>query len=268
MKNHSSFLILHFSFLIFALLFAACRRVPPLVLGQEEMAQVLVDLELTDAMAVDFSIREFRSDSARLALRSAVLAKHGINEAVMDSSMMWYGSHLTEYLAVLDRADTLLADTLRKIDTEMRAAQALAAGDTLNLWTLPPSALFARNQPSQFVAFEVEADSTWRRGDVVTLELTLDNARSPLRVTLGADYANRGRATDVVEKIHVENRLNLQLQLDSNLSVSRIYCFMHLAPAEGERAFADSIRLTRSRMVSDEYNDRRRFTRRLRRHDL
>lgn len=268
MKKNS---ILNFSFFILTLLLSACGGPSSEVLNQEDTARVLVDLELANAMTIDFSNADLRTDSAHLALRSSVLAKHGINEAVMDTTMKWYGAHLKEYMDVLDRADSLLADTLRRIDEEMRLASAAAAGDTLQLWTLPPSVVFARNQPLEFVAFELETDTTWHRGDVVTLDLVLDNARSPLYVTLGADYANRGRTTDVVRKTHVGapgEHLTLKLQLDDNLSVSRIFCYMQMKPAEGERAFADSIRLMRSRMVSDEYNEWRRFTQRLRRNAL
>lgn len=267
MKN-KSFFILHFSFII--LMLAACKRVPPMVLERDDMAALLVDLELANAVGVEHGFGDLRSDSARLALRQAVLAKHGVNEAVMDSSMRWYGAHLGEYLKVLDQADSLLADTLSYIDTEIRLAKERAAGDTLDLWTLEPSIIFARNQPSNIIAFEVPADSTWRRGDVVTLSLTLDNARTPLSVTLGADYANRGHAVDVKHNrpLDDQRRITVQLQLDSNINVSRIYGYMQMHPAEGERAFADSIRLTRTRLVSDHYNERRSFTQRLRHNDL
>lgn len=238
-----------------------------MVLDRDRMAAVLVDLEMSNAMA-DAQITDFRTDSARLVLRQAVLAKHGVNEAVMDSSMRWYGAHLSEYLKVLDRADSLLADTLRHIDTEMRLASARAAGDTLDIWPMAPSVVFAANQPASIVAFEVEADSTWHRGDVVTLSLTLDNALTPIYITLGADYANRGGNTDI-KRNRPEAALarnTVQLQLDSNVSVSRIFGFLQMYPAAGERAFADSIRLSRTRLVSDQYNERRAFTQQFRRH--
>lgn len=250
---------------------AACRTTPDMVLPEEEMAALIADLELADAHCVDQSLGVFYNDSMRRAMRSSVLAKHGINEAVLDSSFRWYGAHLPQYLKVIERADSILADSLRALDAEVRLAATLAAGDSANLWTLPPSAVFARNRPSDFVVFDIPADSSWKRGDLFTLELALDNARSPLNATLAVDYANRARTTDAITgSVYPggQRRLTLRLQLDSNISAKRLYGYITLSPAPGERAFADSIRLMRTRLVGSEYNQWRRFSRRITRHDL
>lgn len=242
-------------------LLAACDRTPAMVLGREPMARLIADLELADALATEQSLGGYGPDSVRLALRRSVLAKHGVNEATLDSSLRWYGANLPRYQKVLDRADSIISDSMRTLEREARAALALAAGDTTNLWPLAPSAVFARSQGSDFLTFEVAADSTWERGDVVTLKFALDNAMSPLSATLAVDYANRNRTTDAVTSRHYpgdERRYDLKLQLDSNYNATRIYGYMQLKAAAGERAIVDSIRLTRTRLVRDEYNDVRR----------
>lgn len=253
------------------LLLGSCRKTPDMVLEEEEMARLIVDLELADAYCTDQSLGAFSSDSMRLQLRSSVLAKHGINEAVLDSSFHWYGAHLTEYLKVIDRADSILSDSLRELDRDIRLAAERAAGDSVNVWPLAPSLVFDPGNASDFVAFEVVADSTWKRGDLFTLNLSVDNARSALSATLVVDYANRARMSDGITGFvypGAQKRLSLKLQLDSNISAERIYGYLQLPASAGERAFADSIRLQRSRMVSSEYNQWRRFIRRIRRHDL
>ncbi len=257
--------------LLLCVMTAACKSRPDTVLDEERMARLMADLELADAMCIDQGLGQFASDSMKMALRSSVLAKHGINEATLDTCLRWYGANLPEYLKVIDRADSILADSMRALERDERLKLMAMAGDSTNVWPLAPSAVFARNQPGDFLAFELEADSTWKRGDIYTLDLALHNARSPLSATLVVDYANRGRTSDAVamslypaDKRH----LNLKLQLDSNINARRIYGYITLPAAPGERAFADSIKLMRTRLVSNEYNEGRRYTRRITRNAL
>lgn len=256
---------------LLALTLGACSHTPEMVLGKEKMARLMADMELAEALGMDRRLGEFYTDSSRLELRRAVLAKHKINEAVLDSSLRWYGRNLPEFLEVIDRADTILGDSMRALDEMQQLAATSAAGDSVNLWSLAPSAVFARTEPSDFVAFAVDADSTWRRGDVFTLEFALDNATTPLSTTLGVDYGNRARLTETItERFYPgdRRRFELTLQLDSNISAKRVFGYFFLPAAEGERAFADSIRLVRTRLVPDSYNHLRYRVRGIRRHDF
>lgn len=251
-----------------ALIIAACDRTPPMVLGREPMARLLVDLELAGAYSLEQNVSGYGYDSSRLVLRSSVLAKHGVNEAVLDSSLRWYARHLPQYMAVLDRCDSILVDTMRRIDAINDAELARRAGDTAAIWPLAPSAVFADTRISEFLTFEVPVDSTWQRGDVVRLTLAMHNARSPLFATLTADYLDRSQTTEAITTSLIpgdRNHLELTLQLDSNMNARRIYGYLHMPTGPGERAFVDSIRLTRTRLLSEKYNDLRylqhRFTR-------
>lgn len=254
-----------------ALLLGGCSQTPEMVLGKEKMARLMADMELAEALGMDRRLGEFYTDSSRLELRRAVLAKHKINEAVLDSSLRWYGRNLPEFLDVIDRADTILGDSMRALDEMRQLAATSAAGDSVNLWALAPSAVFARTEASDFVTFTVAVDSTWRRGDVLTLEFALDNATTPLNATLGVDYANRAGLTETIgDRFYPgdRRRFELTMQLDSNVSAKRVFGYMFLPAAEGERAFVDSIRLVRTRLVPDNYNHLRYRVRGIRRNDF
>lgn len=241
----------------------SCERTPDMVLKREPMARLMTDLTLADALSTEQSLGDFGPDSARLNLRRSVLAKHGVNEAVLDSSLRWYGAHLPRFMKVLDRADSMLADTLRALENSEKMAMILAAGDSVNLWPLAPSAILARSEGTEFLTFEIPADSTWERGDVFTLAFAFDNAVTTLSTTIAVDYRNRNRTTEAVTARQYpgdQRHFEVKLQLDSNISAARLYGYMQLKAAEGERAIVDSIRLVRTRLVSDNYNDLRRST--------
>ena len=257
--------------LVAALLLAACERVPDMVLKREPMANLLADLKLAEAYCSQHPYGGSDIDTMRHALRQSTLAKHNVNEAVLDSSMRWYGAHPALFMKVVDRADSILTDTLRRLEKSEKLALRVAAGDSVNVWPGAPSALFSRTEPSAFLVFEVPVDSTWERGDVLALTFALDNALSDMSTTIAVDYANSNRTTEAVSARQIpgdERRFELKLQTDSTMAATRVYGYFHLEPKAGERAYVDSIRLTRTRMISKEYHSLRRIATRFNRNKL
>lgn len=256
--------------LLLLLLLTACERTPGPVMNREPLARLLVDLELAEAYSIRHNIGGSGVDSVRRVLRQSILAKHGVNEATLDTTLRWYGYHLPRFMRVMDRADSILADTLRRLDRAENIALRTAAGDSVDVWPIAPSALFSRSEPSSFLVFEIPVDSTWARGDVLTLKFNIDNAMSPMSTTLAVDYADRIKTTDVVtvrQYIDDQRSFEVKLQLDSNMNSKLIYGYMHLEAKPGERAYVDSIRLIRTRLVSKDYNTIRRQTSRFSRND-
>lgn len=258
-----------------ALLFAACNRRPDMVLGTRQMAELTVDLQLADAFAYDQRADIAASDSARRDIRRSVLAKHGINEAVLNTSLHWYGEHLPEYVKVIELADTILGDSLVALQNQERQAienQGLAdeSKGEKDLRALPRSIVFAQNQRSDIATFNIPVDSAWKRGDVITLTLALHNAVSPVYATLFADYANRAQTTESVSRALYpgnDTRMTLKLQTDSTMNARRIYGHIMLRPAPGERAFVDSISITRAPVTRSRYTPLRRSQHRFSRYD-
>lgn len=250
--------------MILALIVGACTRVPDTVLPQEQMARLMADLELADAYATDQRLGQFATDSMRLMLRESVLAKHGINEAKLDTSMRWYGRNLPKLQEVYDRVDSILADSLRALDAQALQASIEASGDTIDLWPLQKSMVLTGGQ--QFLVFELPADSTWQRGDVIEWQFAVHNNAKlhPIAATLGSDYLNRSRTIDTqsqrIEKGQTQ-RMRLLLQLDRQKQAGSLFGYILIPIDSSERVFIDSIRLNRTRLVEAEYHQRRYRTR-------
>lgn len=255
MNSHRLFPLLFFLTLS---LLSGCSRVPAPVMKEEKLAHLLVDLQLADAQATEQRLNKFDSDSMRQALRESVLAKHNINEATLDTSLRWYGANLPRLVKVYERADSMLADSLRAIDREEMAANRRAAGDSTHIWALSPSIAM---EGREYLSFEVPVDSTWERGDVVEWSFVIHNLKQEsVSVTLGANYEDRGRtvnAQTISRQNRDLNRYNLTLQLDRQKSAGRIFGFIRVPLDSGRRIFIDSISLTRTRLIDDEYHSRR-----------
>lgn len=246
-------------FIVLTLIFiSACSRTPAPVLSEEKMAHLLVDLQLADAQATEQRLYKFDTDSARRKLRESVLAKHHINEATLDTSLHWYGAHLPQLIKVYERADSMLADSLRAIDSEELMANSFAAGDSTQLWHLAPSIVM---DGSNFFAFELPADSTWERGDVLEWNFTLHNVKKePVSVVFGANYEDRAKTVNaqaINRESRDQNHYSLLLQLDRQKSAGRVFGYIQIPLDSGRRVFIDSISLTRTRLIDGEYNSRR-----------
>ena len=98
--------------LLAAVMLAACSKVPDEILSEKEMRRVLADMLIAEAM-INMDNDTYRSDTARLALYEGVFRKHGITQALYDSSLMWYGRNLDIYMKVYDR---VLDDINRSIN--------------------------------------------------------------------------------------------------------------------------------------------------------
>lgn len=90
-----------FLFFVAILIFVSCGTKPRSVLSEGEMIEVFQDLYIVDAMMKNRR-EEFKSDEYKDALINGVLKKHGITQAELDSSLVWYSDNISLYSAIQD----------------------------------------------------------------------------------------------------------------------------------------------------------------------
>ena len=100
----SRFIIL--SILISTVL-ASCSNRPSYVLSDKKMIAVFQDLYLVDAI-IKNRRDDYRSDSQKDALINGVLAKHGITQAELDSSLVWFADNIDVYTQIQDTVSARL----------------------------------------------------------------------------------------------------------------------------------------------------------------
>lgn len=84
-----------------SIVFASCGTKPRSVLSEGKMVEVFQDLYIVDAMMKNRR-DEFKSDAYKDALINGVLQKHGITQAQLDSSLVWYSDNITLYSVIQD----------------------------------------------------------------------------------------------------------------------------------------------------------------------
>ena len=66
------------------------------------MQRVMTDVYLAEAM-IGIDYNAYKSDSMKQALYESVFRKHGITQALYDSSMVWYGKNMDIFMGVYER---------------------------------------------------------------------------------------------------------------------------------------------------------------------
>lgn len=103
-KNHR--FIYYASFPVLCLCFAACGNDNG-KLSRDKMMDVLHDMQLVDAI-YQTRYQDFNQADKKAALLEGVFEKHGITQAQLDSSLVWYADHPEEYMRITDSVSSRL----------------------------------------------------------------------------------------------------------------------------------------------------------------
>ena len=249
MKNLASYLI-PVALLLCA---AACSSRPGGVLGKEKMAHVVADLSIADGI-VESDPRSFPTDSVKLLFKQSIYKKHGVTPEEVDSSLRWYGYHMDKYLEVYDRAIEIVEENIATTTANAGAVKNTepvnniyaTEGDSVDVWPGQRLRLFAANQPSDIIIFNVMSDRNWEAGDVYTLRTRTLGLRRPMRLELTAEYQD-GTRDYVSTDLSGDGWQQIDLPLNPDKTASQVYGYISYTPVGGEYVIADSISLVRRR---------------------
>lgn len=98
--------LIYLLILIIAIPFlSACKD--KYVLSKEKMVDVLFDLQVAQAVSQNRS-KDFMSAKDKEKLQNYVLEKHGINKAILDSSLVWYADRIEVLIRINDSVNSRL----------------------------------------------------------------------------------------------------------------------------------------------------------------
>lgn len=233
---------------------AACKGVPDHVLPEDEMAELLADRYVADAV-VDYNMSAWRTDSQRIALRDAVYARHGATKADVDTSLDWYAHNIARYMDVCDRTIEILEKRLAGSDSRLQAEIMSVAGDSVDVWPSSRFLALSKRSPSQNVTFSLNKDENREHGDYYTWRVKFANNQNEGLWTLVAQYSD-STLEFISERVFGNGWHEISLQTDSTRTATRIYGSLMLNPAERGALWLDSISLVRNHLRPDTYNKR------------
>jgi hypothetical protein len=112
------------------------------------MEEVLYDMQLAKAV-FDERREDFFTDEQKLKLIESVLKKHGITQAIMDSSLIWYAEHTEEMIRINDsvvarlQREQSLLDTQRALEKSLEEAAKRKKSSDSYIYLFPQESLYA-----------------------------------------------------------------------------------------------------------------------------
>jgi len=160
-------------------LFAACTpSVPSRYIQPDELADILIDYHLARAIAIEEESRNGSHDIAQNAYVDAALRKHGITQAELDSSLVYYYSRADRFEAIYKKVVERLEEqavTLGASQSELTMfAHYDANGDTANVWFDRTAFILTPIAPYNRFDFSFDTDSTYRSGDSFLMQFNAD----------------------------------------------------------------------------------------------
>ncbi len=154
---------------------ASCKSgTPKQFIQPDEMEDILVDYHLAMALADETNQRVYNQQY----YVESVLREHGVTRTEFDSSLVYYYTRSDRfslmYRRVLDRLEEK-ALSLGATEGEIgKYAMLNAEGDTANIWPDRRTLLLLPIPPFNRLDFALEADSTYKKGDVFLMQFMAD----------------------------------------------------------------------------------------------
>lgn len=212
------------------------------ILSSGEMEDILYDYHLADAMA-----QQAEGGYAKNAVsyRAAVLKKYDITQSEFDSSMVYYMRHTDELHTIYQHISDRMQDEANKVGASSMTA-GVASGDSANVWNGEKSLVLIPNEPYNLYTFNLQADTTFHKGDQLILNFKSDfifqdgmrDGIVMLAVTLGNDSV----ASSVT---HLSSSMASSLQIADNdsLGIKKISGFFLLSKNSDANSSSTTLQL-------------------------
>lgn len=142
----------------------ACTHRPEHVITSSEMTDILVDVHKAEGL-LEVQSPLYPTDADKQEIIAAVLVKHGVTRAEYDSSLVWYSTHLKDFIRVYDRVKEILQAEDDSLMALLDIYYPSVSGDTVNLWQGRDYFLLDKNRLSSLWTWEMVADTTFFAGD-------------------------------------------------------------------------------------------------------
>lgn len=244
--------------IIVLLAVCSCKRTPGYVIKADEMSAILADMHMAEAV-VENNYGNYASDSARMALKQTVLETHGVTLEQFDTSLVWYGHNIDEYLKVYDG----VIENLQARQSAASSASVLAmsiGGDSADVWPGSRYMVLSKRLPSPMIGFDFKNDDNFEKGDIYTFRVkVLDNPGANVKWVMAADYDD-GRLDVLNLNISPlqSGWSEVTFVTDSTRTLDRIrgHFEVEAEEAKSNEIWVDSISLVRRRLSPEAYQQR------------
>jgi hypothetical protein len=229
MLNQRNNIFCRFIFILgIILILTACESNPKGVLSQNEMADILTDLHKTDGTLFEKGY-QYGHYPDKIPYYKFILKKHGITQAIFDSSLVWYTKNPMKF----DKVYTKVLANLTKEDTEIKRGKyhpvdsAELAMMKINIWNKGKKYNYTKDSTRTRLDFEI-TNKNLLLGDVYILRflqrIAPKDSCTKQHIVLRINYTN-GKSDSVYAVAHNDSllrRYTLRLAAKRKLKIKSV----------------------------------------------
>ncbi|MGL4293953.1 MAG: DUF4296 domain-containing protein [Bacteroidales bacterium] len=205
----------------------ACARVPEGVLDNKKMEQVLYDVHIAEGIMDEFP-SQYRTLESKQKLMAGVFRENAITKAEFDSSMVYYGANLDQYMKIYQRVTERLNAQRDLLTTELTAYEKsllTPVGDSADLWRKPAQFILDPALLATTRIVEIKGDSNFREKDKIVWSMRFNNLPpdSVAYAYLALGY-QKGSESEQLNAFPVKNgRVTLELNVLPELNTGMLF---------------------------------------------
>lgn len=223
----------------------SCVQRPKGIASDGEMASVLADIELAEALLQNEA--SSTSETRRRALEEYIISQHGLTRAEFDSTMVWYARNPDAYFDLCELSEKELAKKRRKLE-----GRPMGEIETSDVWPYPRTALFSPFQQSDGMVFSVPLGQT-SNGDQLRLRMRFSSPADG-EARFGVQYVD-GESEYIIKRVSNASRLDLTVRSDTARQIERVFGNLSLDGLK-KALWADSIHISVIPFDSTQYFNR------------
>ncbi|MCC8172480.1 MAG: DUF4296 domain-containing protein [Parabacteroides sp.] len=229
--------------LVFA---AACSKAPSGILSERKMKDVLVDMQLAEAV-IGTNYKEYADAGKKEALFRSVFKKHGITQAEYDSSLVWYGRNLDVYMKVYDVVLAELNQRKKELGDIQPDASPSSNQDSVNVWNRFSYLTFLSDAPYNGVYFDFVPAGGYPAGSAFVLSFDVWGLHRGMTVAPEVRLSLEQPDTTVTEMRYIthDGLSELAVRGKATEKVKRVYGYIRLQKSDDVfyKVYIDRIRL-------------------------
>lgn len=242
------------SLLLLIIALVSCDSRPKDVLSKEQLEAVLYDYHLAQGL-IDQLPADQRIEKAQDYI-DAVLLKHGITQAQLDTTIAYYNRHprdLHKIYASLKERYTATSQELQLVNGNNSFAAIYAeGGDTTSLWQGSKLLALRSNPPLHLESFNIPADTSFHRNDQFIFTFTPIFFNSPddrdisLYAALSIMYTD-GKHIGKTQQISRSGQQQFSVKAADDQDIKQVTGFLYYRGKPDTRTFClvDNIQLVR-----------------------
>lgn len=218
--------------ILLAFVLVSCKpTVPSTYIQPGEMEDLLYDYHVAMSMAAVKNVNPTEQEAYKLA----VFERYGIDETKFESSLKYYMRHTERLKKIYENIDERLkkeaqAQGVSASDFNQYGDESLK-GDTTNVWNRAKAVILTPQSPYNYHYFEVKTDTTFHKGDQLTLEfdplfIVQDGTREGVAV-FTVTFGNDSIATETA-RFFSEGHQSVPIQDTAHSGIKRVRGYFYM----------------------------------------